>query len=88
MTRRLIGAALACWPCRSNSPYNHPRTECSGFRPPATPGEHFGIASTLGPVCLPLERGLGGRDRLTCTFVAQAMRIDLLPSIRERETDI
>jgi hypothetical protein len=35
-----------------------------------------------------LERGLGGCDGLTCTFVAQAMRIDLLPSIRERETDI
>ena len=49
----------------------------------------FGIASTLGLVCLPLRRGLGGRDRLACTSVAQAIRIDFrCRASGERETDI
>jgi hypothetical protein len=36
----------------------------------------LGIAAGLDQVCLPLRRGLGGRDRLTCIFVPQVTRVD------------
>ena len=61
-------------PSRGDAPSTADRIRVS--RPALGLENTFGIASGLDRVGLPLRCGLGGRDRLACTSVAQAIRID------------
>jgi hypothetical protein len=73
-------------PSRSDAPSARDRIRVSwpGFGPENT---LVSLLARTGP-CVPLRRGAGWQRPLTCPFVAQAMTMAAVASIRERDTDI